>query len=83
MFSMFLTASFTCAYLRLLAVALAVPPGTNWLKPCDTFERRHIGPSVEEEATMLEACGVQVRLPLPPLSFLSRRVQASKSQLKG
>ena len=38
----------------------AAAASTGWLKACDTFERRHIGPNVEEEATMLKTCGVAV-----------------------
>jgi len=34
-------------------------PGASWLKPVDTFERRHIGPSPEDQQRMLEVIGVQ------------------------
>jgi len=31
----------------------------SWLAPCDTFQRRHIGPSESDETSMLNACGVE------------------------
>lgn len=39
----------------------------NWLAQCDTFERRHIGPSASDESSMLEACGVDVRRTTMPV----------------
>lgn len=32
----------------------------TWAQPCDSFARRHVGPSPEETVAMLQTIGVKV-----------------------